>query len=223
MNGLPTPILADIGDWLRLLVPAIFVIIWVISQMLGGGAQKPKPRPRRVQPPRGDGGRPAQGDAGGLSDEIEDFLKKVRQQAGIDEEEKKRPPQPAQQQRQRREPEVVQAELVEPERLRPADPTPPEVKPAQPATPPVGSAASSTPVANQTQDDLASMSKSAEPKRKRRKKKSRRGEKQTSEEEKPAVKVPSTAEEIRKMLTGPKEMRKFVVMSEILNRPEHRW
>ena len=98
---LPLLFAADFEDILKFIVPAIFAIIWVISQVLGATdknkQQQPRQqRPQQLNPPNA----PPQQE---IANEIDAFLKKI-QQAGAAEP-KIRPPAPAQ---------VVEAELVEP-------------------------------------------------------------------------------------------------------------
>ena len=65
-------VLGDLEDVLRFLVPAVFVVIWIISQAMGQ-KQKPGQPPRRPAKPQ-----PVPGGEEKLTDEIEEFLRRVR-------------------------------------------------------------------------------------------------------------------------------------------------
>ena len=65
------------GDFFRAAIPIVVLIIWVISQVIGGQAKRPqpgkgvKPGPGRRRPP-----------PKGVAQEIEEFLKRAAQQRG---------------------------------------------------------------------------------------------------------------------------------------------
>ena len=74
MHQFPMPLLAAGLDWLEGLLPVLFVVIWIASQVMNlfRGAKKPeaRPVPPRPQPlPRG-------GDADDMHREIEEFLRR---------------------------------------------------------------------------------------------------------------------------------------------------
>lgn len=73
MHQFPMPLLAAGLDWLEGLLPVLFVVIWIASQVMNlfRGAKKPeaRPVPQRPQPPRGDA-------ADDVHREIEAFLRR---------------------------------------------------------------------------------------------------------------------------------------------------
>lgn len=233
---------AGIDDWLQFLVPAVFVIIWIVSQFMGMVGQKPA-RPRR-QP-----GQPQQ-PGRGLADQIDAFLKQV-QQAQQDQQDRARgkvrpqraaPPQPAEMPgapRRRPEPlagpqqpEVVEAELIEPERV---EPPPVKLRRAarqQKSPPRHGRPPRAIPVERATAEpvDLAD-EKMAEHMQQvfdhevgaLADTSDAIHEKDAIKKGSPTVEIPTTAQAIRDMLAEPQSVRKAVILSEILRRPEPRW
>jgi hypothetical protein len=65
------------GDFFRAVIPIVFLIIWVISQVIGQQAKRPQP---------GKGAKPGPGGRRpppkGVAQEIEEFLKRAAQQRG---------------------------------------------------------------------------------------------------------------------------------------------
>jgi hypothetical protein len=224
------PLFADVGDLLQFLVPAIFVIIWVISQVAGAGGQKGRRPARRAGQPKQQGGG-----GGGLSDQIESFLRQVQDQAG-----QGQPAQPARpdpvQPKPAREPalarsmpsEVVEAELVEPA--------------PRPVDQPLAREADKPRRKRRSQRQRASRQRS---RALRETEVDRADEKMASHMEQvfdhhvgsladtsdaiheqtapeSAVTVPefpATVQAIRDMLAGPESARKAIILSEILSRP----
>ena len=80
-----TPLLAAGIDWLEGLLPLLFVIFWIVSQVVGvirrvagaGGPKQPEP-PRPVRPPPVAAGGPAAADAARseLELQVEEFLRR---------------------------------------------------------------------------------------------------------------------------------------------------
>jgi hypothetical protein len=64
---------ADLEDLLKLIVPILFIVVWVISQIMGNREAKPAPRQGPARPPA-DPDAPKQID---LRKEIESFLKQA--------------------------------------------------------------------------------------------------------------------------------------------------
>ena len=93
MHATPLPPLADVEDLLRVWLPIIFGVIYLIAQMVGNLQEKARkaapPRPK-AEPPRGFGGgdAPAPGGAGPVAKpstleetlrrEVEEFLKRAQ-------------------------------------------------------------------------------------------------------------------------------------------------
>ncbi len=239
----PIALLAGIDDWLQFLVPAVFVAIWLISQIMGAGRNKPAP-PRRRQP------RPDQGQ-GGLAGQIERFLKEVQQEWA----DQQRPAQPG----RRRQPgpgrpprapqgaappvqpqvveaEVVEAEVVEPwggraPRRRPlgrleadsgqtaAGPRPPAARPTPPAA---GPAVDRVDLADEKmaehmqevfEHEVGALADTSDAIH----------EKGPAGEPAVSAAVPTTSQAVRDMLAQPDSVRKAVVLSEILRPPQQRW
>lgn len=74
------------ADIFEVLIPLIFVIIWIVSQVMGAGKQQPKGR-RQQQQQRGGGkanqpAAPVQAGGGDVDAEIEQFLKNTAKDRG---------------------------------------------------------------------------------------------------------------------------------------------
>ncbi len=217
----PMLILADIGDWFKLIVPAIFVIFWVISQLSGGDAAKARKPQRQGAPPRDP-------NDGNVRNEIEDFLRRVKQQAGIpdeddddvdwDEEPEFAQARPASVQEAR----VLEAEVIEPgmsaglpsgvgssDVAHAGDSF---VQHAETLGADVGHADENMAMHTHEVFDHAvgELDKAA-------------GGQPSSDAPGRRPAVPAAAGEIRRMLSGADGVRKAIVMSEILNRPTDRW
>lgn len=214
-------ILADIVDWFKLIVPAIFVIFWVISQISGSKEQARKP------PIKQRGGPPPDPNDGNIRGEIEDFLRRVKQQAGIpdenvdddwDEEAEFDRPQPVKAQQA----QVLEAEVIEP-----------PISAGLPSS--AGSSARGYAIdrfAQQAQMLGAEVDQADENMEKHTHEvfdhavgemdNAVGGQSSSDGSDRPAT-VPQAAGDIRRMLSGADGVRKAVVMSEILNRPADRW
>ncbi|MGB6041908.1 MAG: hypothetical protein WBF93_02010 [Pirellulales bacterium] len=225
-------LLADAEDWLRLIVPAVFVIIWVISQIasLGGGNKNAGPRHLPQQP------------KAGLAREIESFLNQVKKGQAADGGGPKpvaaQPQAPRQQpNRPRREPlqpqrahkplrparaEVVEAELVEPQlarrgttketlRQRGARRDKQRQEPKPSARDAVDQADERmTERLHQAFDrDLGELVDTSDDGR----------NKDMSSDQVDMPAIPTTAEAVRDMLASPESIRTAVILSEILRRP----
>jgi len=190
-------LLAARFDWLEGLLPLLFVLIWVVSQVMGvfrkaaggdaGRRAPPPPRPPRRPPADVDelaGGRPVDVDR-----EIEEFLRRSLGERG------RQPPAPPS--------PVARPPKPRPKPARPRRPvsaaTPP---PLPPRGPQGGDIARHVEAA--FAHDLAHESPTAEP----------------------AATTPtsgSPAAELAATLRSPAGLRQLVLMREILERPTHRW
>lgn len=105
-----TPPLADIVDVIKVVVPLVFVVIYVLSQVMGANPKKPPARPQGNRPQPPPGGKD-------LRKEIEVFLQQAQQKAH--EQQKRGQRVRPQTKRRRRPPErerelPVEAEVIEP-------------------------------------------------------------------------------------------------------------
>ena len=228
-----TPVFAGIDDWLSLLVPAVFVIIWIISQVMGVAGQKPAP-PRRQQP------RPPK-PAGGLAREIDAFLKQVQQERAGGRPAQRpaaAPQQRAQPARVERQPErlaqplrpdVVEAELVEP-----MAPSPPPHKPlSQRRSRPEPERPRRTARTEQIKADRVDLADEKMAAHMQQVFEHELGaladtsdaihEKAESKKDSAGVEIPTTSQAVRDMLAQPDSVRQAVILSEILRRPQQRW
>jgi len=192
-------LLAARFDWLEGLLPLVFVLIWVVSQVMGvfrkaaggdAGRAPPAPRPQRPlrrQPPAGHelaGGRPVDVDR-----EIEEFLRRSLGERGR---QPAAPPSPA-------------ASPPKP-RPKPARPRRPVTAGSPPPLPPRGSQGGDIArhVESAFAHDLAHESPAAEPAA------------TTQASASPAAELAAT-------LRSPAGLRQLVLMREILERPTQRW
>lgn len=192
-------LLAARFDWLEGLLPLVFVLIWVVSQVMGvfrkaaggdAGRAPPVPRPQRPPrrpPPAADelvDGRPVDVDR-----EIEEFLRRSLGERG------RQPPAP---------PSPV-AKPPKP-RSKPARPRRPVTAGGPPPLPPRGPQGGDIArhVESAFAHDLAHESPAAEP----------AATTQTTG---------SPATELAATLRSPAGLRQLVLMREILERPTHRW
>jgi hypothetical protein len=215
------PVLAAGIDWLEGLLPFLFVVFWIVSQVWnvfrranGGGAAPPAvPDPRRMQRPNA-GPRPE------LEREIEEFLRNVRGERPAG------PPQPPPLPPQGRPqfPTKPQAP-VRPQPQRPKPPQPVAAPAARPAPAPRPDAnrerrvgtfeAGETQVARHVHDafahelkHLAAGLSDAGP-----------------QNAVPAAPKPhaSQAEELAHLLRSPASIRQAILLREVIDRPTHRW
>jgi hypothetical protein len=182
-------------DWLEGLLPLLFVVIWIASQVLNlfRGAKRQEARPQRqpARPARPVVVEPRPGN--NLNREIEEFLRGKVGNAG--------------QQRQPR----GSAPVAKPSRRRSRRPTaveppplPAEVLPAIPRSPAAGSDIASH-VASAFAHDLAHESPDS-----------------TLRMGNQAV-VLSPADDLAAALRAPGGVRRLLLMQEVLTRPTHRW
>ncbi|MFM8414886.1 MAG: hypothetical protein ACKOCX_09190 [Planctomycetota bacterium] len=191
---MPPVLLAAGLDWLEGLLPVLFVVIWIASQVMNlfRGAKKPeaRPLPPRPRPLPGDGevDRRAADD---INREIEEFLR--RSLEGQERPRTGQPPGPAKppRRRQRRTP------AAEPPPL-PAGPRPAALDRA-----PVGSDVASH-VATMFAHDLAHESPAS------------------ATSAAPAPAAPPTADLVA-ALRAPGGLKQILLMQEVLTRPTHRW
>jgi hypothetical protein len=228
------PVLAGIDDWLQFLVPAVFVIIWIISQVMGAAGQKPAPPPRRQQP------RPPK-PAGGLAQEIDAFLKQVQQARGAEQAGQRpaaAPQQRAQPVRVERQPEqlvqplrpdIVEAELVEP--LAPS--SPPSKPLSQRRSRPQPELPRRTARAEQQKADRVDLADEKMAAHMQQVFGHELGaladtsdaihEKAESKKDSEGVDIPTTSHAVRDILAQPASVRQAVILSEILRRPQLPW
>ena len=208
-------LLADLDDLLGAIVPVIFVIIWVISQVMGalGGAKKRRlaeENEEQLEETSTDLAPPQD-----LANEIQKFLHRAQQQAT--------------QQRQAAEQqavEVVPAELAEaePAEIVVADPLVPTRKRSRAATrehrPLPDTLVDDSPLLPEEQQEpvfdhrIINLPESSIP---------------VDQEQQPEIavedgpEIPTTASEIHSLLADAQSARKAFVLSEIFSRPEDRW
>ncbi|MCG8586579.1 MAG: hypothetical protein MI757_17895 [Pirellulales bacterium] len=196
------------------IIPIIFLIIWVISQVAGGAKQQPAARrqqqPRRRKP---DGQAAAE-----VDDEIQQFLRDTADQRGDG--------------------EAPDVQLAEPIVLERADV---EAQPLAPSPAPTGSRLSSVDTSEFTQRTSqlgagvrAEESQNAARRQQLEAARSKKFDKDLGQLEKTATvdrsekrqqkKVPkSAAAGIAAMLADGESLRDAIVFSEIINRPSDRW
>jgi len=180
-------------DWLEGLLPFLFVLIWIISQVMNlfrGAAKPPAAAPRapvrRPPPPPVDGGAPAREDEP-LADEIREFLRVTLEG-------------------QRRQPPAKPQVPPSRPRQRTRRPASPAVAASgRPASLPAARDNVAGHVATAFAHDLAHQSPD------------RMGVAPSRESE------PSAAGELLAALRGPGGLRQLILMREVLERPTHRW
>jgi len=217
---------ADIEDFLGAIVPVIFVIIWVISQVMGATGKNKQQRP---QAPRPAADPPPQPD---LANEIDSFLKKI-QSGGAAEPDM---PAPAQ---------VVEAELVEatPVAAPVAAPAPRRVSSLD-TRPRSSSSIQQRHLDNAADDGVQAMERhrhevfdheigslrdtsddiheTADREQERRDSDNLAADANASGE-RGAPEIPTTADEVRELFADAYNVRKAVVLSEVFARPSDRW
>lgn len=204
MDACPGCLVAAGFDWLEGLVPLVFVIVWVVSQVISvirkvGRAPEPV-RPRQDFPPpprpRPVGGNPANAPAD-LDREIDEFLR--RSLGG----EPQRQPQPA----------------PRPDRL-PAKPRPrPASQRPRPVTAgplPISTPKSPVRPARAGDGDIARHVEAAFAH-------DLAHESPSTTEPAVVVRAPAAAAELVAALRSPEGLRNLILMREILDRPTHRW
>lgn len=226
--ALPT-LLADLGDLLGTLVPIIFVIFWVISQVRGA-ARAAKGRELRGPENAAADGTPEPPQEQEFADKIQDFLQKVQQQADQTVAGKEQTP------------EVLEAEIVDPVDVEVATVISP-ISPSQathardqtdefqstttlrdrlPRTVmPTGNSRMEQPQQDVFDHQIGNLSQTP-----RDADSQSFPEKDLNEsliDEEPVIELPTTAEEIRAMLESPEDIRKAVILSEVFSRPHDRW
>jgi hypothetical protein len=123
------PPLAAIVDWLFIIIPIVFMVIWMLNQAFGkANPPPPRPRPGIPRPNPAAQPRPVQ-PAGNVNDEIENFLRRAAQARAAQAAQPAAPPgaaqaaprqlvtsaAPALPSRRPRSPELVSAEVVDDE------------------------------------------------------------------------------------------------------------
>ena len=197
-------------DWLEGLLPVLFVLFWIVSQVFNAfkAAGKGRPQPPVVRPPRPVADAPRADDIRGqLERQIGEFLER---QAG-------RRGQPAERQRQPgRQRPVTRPQAGRPDARSGAGREPPPL-PTAPTQPrvverPVAVAAGAD-VARHVHDafahELEHLSTSITP--------GAAGD----AEQRPAVVKPAT--ELVAMLRNPATLRQLILLREVLDRPTDRW
>ena len=202
--------LAAIEDWMRVIVPLLFVIFWVIQQVFGGD-KKPQPPPKRRPKLPPD----APGDAEQVRNELQDFLREAAQRQNQGQ------PRPV---HAAAVDDIVEAEIVEPVR---------RMHPAAVSTqtgdtvPPVGKQLFAERVSH-LGEEVAQADEKVESHLHEvfdhdvgRMPDGYNDDKNNDDEEK--VVVPKLAYEIRELFRRPKSVRQAIVLSEVLRRPDDRW
>ena len=224
--ALPT-LLADLGDLLGTLVPIIFVIFWVISQVRGA-ARAAKGRELGGPENAAADGTPEPPQEQEFADKIQDFLQKVQQQGDrqtvVGKEQT---------------PEVLEAEIVDPVDVEVATViSPPQATHGWDQTD--GLQFTDTlrdrlprtvmPTVNlrmeQPQQDIFDHqigNLSQTPRDADSQSFPEKDLKESLGDEEPVIELPTTAEEIRAMLESPEDIRKAVILSEVFSRPHDRW
>ncbi len=224
--ALPT-LLADLGDLLGTLVPIIFVIFWVISQVRGA-ARAAKGRELRGPENAAADGTPEPPQEQEFADKIQDFLQKVQQQADrqtVAEKEQT--------------PEVLEAEIVDPVDVEVATViSPPQAAHGGDQTDEFQSTATLrnrlprtvmptvNPQMEQPQQEVFDHqigNLSQTPRDADSQSFPEKDPKESLGDEEPVIELPTTAEEIRAMLESPEDIRKAVILSEVFSRPHDRW
>jgi len=219
------PTLAAFEDVLKTVIPILFMVLYVIGQLMGGkeNAKKAK-QPRPAQPPKGDG-PPNQADA--LRREVEQFLRRAQGQEADPPQEKRAPAVATIAQRPAKRPTKQRAKLRQP--------SPREV---QAAPQPVSRGMRKEGVAEHVTRhiDSSNLSEHAEQlghsvaqadERIESRLQAKFGKRMDAfrHDSKPADQPEPTlgAQELFDLLSRPEGMRQAILMNEILRRPTDRW
>jgi hypothetical protein len=239
------PLLAvDIGELLKAIVPILFLIIWVISQVIGEQGKRQQPGKGPKQRPQGGRPRPK-----GVAQEIEDFLRRAAQQraGGGPAEAEKGPAAPTAEGRQ------PGGAAPPDERLRPLQRRPLRDRPERPLKPKaVDQVVEVLPSrddiaesverhlggdrlgqhAEQLGDEIRDVDREVE-ERLHKKFDHQVGSLATDTQRRDAAagsgglpEIPASGQAVRELvalLRNPRGARHAILVSEILNRPEHRW
>ncbi len=220
----------DFEDLLGAIVPIIFVIIWVVSQVMAAsrGAKNKDPQ-KTLHPTQDEASEAPQNEE--LVDEIQDFLRRV-QRRGQTTEPEEGPPQVV-------EAEVIDLADVDRVVVKPlrSKATPEEQRENQFAT-----AATTLPDRSgdnvfqveqrQMEQDpyaiidhqVGNLSQTPQDSEKTNLSEKRFSDvEDMTEDEQRDVEIPTTAEEIRDLLSRPDGIRKAVILSEVFSRPVDRW
>lgn len=215
----------EFGELLRVLIPIVFLIIWVISQVVGAHGKRQQPVKGPGQQPGGRRPQPK-----GVAQEIEEFLRRAAQQ------------------REGGRPAEVEVVRPEPAAVGRLDQGPPQQKPLEPAAvdrvvevlPSRSDIAESVERhlgsdtlgrhAEQLGDKIRDVDEEVEQRlsakfdhqvgrlgSELRKTPTRRSAPQA------AATGGSRTAELIELLRNPRGIRTAILVSEILNRPEHRW
>jgi hypothetical protein len=194
MSHAAIPLVAAGLDWLEGLLPLLFVVIWIASQVLNlfRGAKRPEPRPQPAPPPRpvAGGDRPIHPD---VEREIEEFLRDKLRGGPTRERPGDAAGSPKPQRRRVRRPDAAEP-----------PPLPAEARPLVQRSPAAGSDIASH-VATAFAHDLAHQSPSGT----------------TPNASGPVASA--EADELVAALRAPGGLRRFLLMQEVLTRPTHRW
>ncbi len=227
----PTLVAAfDVEDFLGAIVPIIFVIIWVVSQVMAASRSAKNKEPNKSPHPTPDEASESPHDKE-LVDEIQDFLRRAQRQGQTMESEEGP--------RQVVEAEVIDLAKVDRDSVKSlrSKGTPKEQKENQLAT-----AATTLPDRSRdtvfqveqqqvepdpyvTFDQQAdNLSQTPQDTKKTNLSEQRfSGMEEISGDEQFDVEIPTTAEEIRALLSQPDGIRKAVILSEVFARPVDRW
>jgi len=223
------PVLAfGMGDFFRAAIPVVFLIIWVISQVIGEQAKRPQPG--KGAKPRPGGRRPPKG----VAQEIEEFLKRAAQQRGGGKPadvEVMRPPRAAAGQGRRGVEKPAWQQPLEPAAVdRAVEVLPTRNEIAESVERHLGGDLLGE-HAEQLGDEIREVNGEVE-QRLHEKFDHRVGHLTTQPHAMPAAQVipavgtgvdTKAAAEVIALLRDPRGVRKAIIVSEVLNRPEHRW
>jgi hypothetical protein len=201
-------------DWLQALIPVIFIVFWVLSQVMGGDGAKKKQAPPQGQPapPNNDGG---------VRGEIDSFLRQMKEQAGIPVDGEDEDWDDIEDVEPTARPQVMEAELVDPHgspltARHSIDQTDERFDArSERLGMEVGSADEKmdSHVHQVFDHELSAIGHESD-------------EHSQDTDGAPSIsrrKVSKVAGDIRQMLSGAQGVRKAVIMSEIINRPDDRW
>lgn len=205
---LPVPLLAAGLDWLEALLPVIFVIIWIVSQIAAAykklAGPKPEARPAAPRPPvKPVGEQPAGGKVGGgldaeLRQQIEAFLGERRPQPITIEQRDPPPLPPAHERRKKR---VPQAGSQRPVKRSPPMTLVPAAETSRRAALPSQMAVREMPHLTTTLSDSSIEAATGQP-------------------SPTSVAVAGT---LAAMLADPASLRQAILLREVLDRPVERW
>lgn len=221
--SLAAPPLAAGFDWLDGLVPLVFAIFWIVSQVVNlvrrMSGEPPRPRvepvaaPRR-RPPAVDAGEKAGDVRGDLERQIEEFLARSQRGGPV-------PPRPVGSGR---------VEPMPPRPVRPrSTPLPAARRPPPPLPPPLPQASGSSVAARHFDplgaagDDIAEHVQDAFKRKLTRLGSSLAAGTVVDAAERPQPAANAAAADLARAVRDPQEIRRLILLREVLERPVHRW